>query len=112
MTLTLEEIDLSDLLFWSRPLDEREAAFEVLRRERPIAHFEDPEVPPGQTMPIPLDGRGYYVVTRHADIVEASRDPQRDGARASVGGYGYPPQTHHRDDIPQHQVRETQGAAH
>jgi cytochrome P450 len=76
MKLTLDDIDLSAVDFWARPLEEREAAFEVLRRDRPIAHFEDPEVPPGQTMPIPLDGRGYYVVSRHADIVEASRDPQ------------------------------------
>jgi methyl-branched lipid omega-hydroxylase len=74
--LALDEIDLSDLAFWARPLDDREAAFEALRRHRPVAHFEDPEPPPGVTVPVPLDGSGYYAVTRHADIVEASRDPE------------------------------------
>jgi cytochrome P450 len=73
--LTIDDIDLSDLAFWARPLDEREAAFEALRRQRPIAHFDDPEPPPGITVPIPLDGSGYYAVTRHADVVEASREP-------------------------------------
>jgi cytochrome P450 len=73
--LTIDDIDLSDLAFWARPLDEREAAFEALRRHRPIAHFDDPEPPPGVTVPIPLDGSGYYAVTRHADVVEASREP-------------------------------------
>ena len=74
--LALDEIDLSDLAFWARPLEEREAAFEALRRERPIVHFEDPEPPPGVSFPVPLDGSGYWAVTRHADIVEASRDPE------------------------------------
>jgi methyl-branched lipid omega-hydroxylase len=73
--LTIDDIDLSDLAFWARPLEEREAAFEVLRRHRPIVHFDDPEPPPGVTVPIPLDGSGYYAVTRHADVVEASREP-------------------------------------
>ena len=46
--LALDEIDLSDLAFWARPLDEREAAFEALRLHRPVTHFEDPEPPPGE----------------------------------------------------------------
>jgi cytochrome P450 len=74
--LTIDDIDLSDLAFWARPLEEREAAFEALRRQRPVAHFDDPEPPPGVTVPMPLDGSGYYAVTRHTDIVEASRDPE------------------------------------
>jgi cytochrome P450 len=74
--LALDEIDLSDLGFWARPLDEREAAFEALRGHRPIAHFDDPEPPPGATVPMPLDGSGYYAVSRHADIMEVSRDPE------------------------------------
>ncbi|HWC38105.1 MAG TPA: cytochrome P450 [Acidimicrobiales bacterium] len=75
--LAPDEIDLSDLAFWARPLDERDAAFEALRLHRPVAHFEDPEPPPGVSFPIPLDGSGYWAVSRHADIVEASRDPER-----------------------------------
>ena len=41
-TLTLDEIDLSDALFWSRPLEEREGAFLTLREEEPIRFFEEP----------------------------------------------------------------------
>ena len=43
--LALDQIDLSDLDFWARPWDEREGAFQTLRRERPMAFFEEPEIP-------------------------------------------------------------------
>ena len=43
--LTLDEIDLSDIEFWARPWAEREGAFQLLRRERPLAFFEEPELP-------------------------------------------------------------------
>jgi cytochrome P450 len=67
----VDAIDLSDLDWWTRPLGEREAAFALLRAERPIApmtlealpHMGLPETP-------------YWAVTRHADIVEASRHPE------------------------------------
>jgi hypothetical protein len=32
--LAADQIDLSDIAFWERPLDEREGAFALLRRER------------------------------------------------------------------------------
>ena len=41
--LSLDEIDLSDLEFWERPWAEREGAFALLRRERPLAFFEEPD---------------------------------------------------------------------
>src|ERR687897_15935 len=67
----VDAIDLSDLDWWTRPLGEREAAFALLRAERPIApmtlealpHMGLPETP-------------YWAVTRHADIVDASRHPE------------------------------------
>ena len=43
--LTADEIDLSDMEFWARPWDEREGAFQTLRRERPMPFFEEPEIP-------------------------------------------------------------------
>ena len=76
VTLALDQIDLSNLAFWARPLEEREAAFETLRRERPIADFDDPEAPSSTSATRRLDGSGYYAVTRHADIAEASRKPE------------------------------------
>jgi len=70
--LALDQIDLSDIEFWALPLDQRDAAFTTLRRERPIAFFEEPEVPVDW---IPK-GPGYYAVTRHADILEVSHQPE------------------------------------
>ncbi|HEX5267802.1 MAG TPA: cytochrome P450 [Acidimicrobiales bacterium] len=68
----LESIDLSDLEFWSVPLEERNAAFETLRNERPLAFFAEPD-----TVPDWIEvGPGYWAVTRHADVVEASRQPE------------------------------------
>ena len=68
----LGSIDLSDLGFWSVPLDERDAAFETLRTERPLAFFAEPDVVPDWIEV----GPGYWAVTRHADVVEASREPE------------------------------------
>ncbi len=73
--LALDEIDLSELEFWNRPRDEREGAFQLLRRERPLPHFEDPDLTDSSPL-APPPGRGYWAATRHADVVEASRHPE------------------------------------
>ncbi len=69
--LALDEIDLSDVEFWTRPLAEREGAFLTLREEDPIRFFDEP-VFEGQVM---APGPGYYALTRHADVLEASKHP-------------------------------------
>ncbi len=69
-SLTLDEIDLSDFEFWTRPYEEREGAFLTLREEDPIRFFEEPIV---EVLP---PGPGYYALTRHADVLEASKHPQ------------------------------------
>src|SRR5207247_2591866 len=74
-TLTLDQIDLSDLAFWGRPLEEREGAFKTLREQRPLAFFAEPEILGLTSVQIPR-GPGYYAVTRHADVLEASRQPE------------------------------------
>ncbi|MFD0905753.1 cytochrome P450 [Actinomadura sediminis] len=63
------DIDLSDLRFWGRPLDERAAAFAALRARGTPAFFADP--------PVPFTGRGggYWALVSHADVTEASRNP-------------------------------------
>ena len=71
-TLSVDEIDLSDPEFWARPIEEREGAFAVLRAERPVPFFKEREFP---EMPIPT-GPGFWTLTRHADILEASRNPE------------------------------------
>ena len=68
---TVDQIDLSDLDWWTRPLDERAEAFATLRRERPIAPMVLPEMPH-----LGLPATTYHAVTRHADIVHASRHPE------------------------------------
>src|ERR1700722_20226080 len=61
--------------FWARPWAEREGAFQLLRRERPLAFFEEPELPSELALVMP-QGPGYRAVTRHADVAEASRHPE------------------------------------
>ncbi len=72
--LTVDQIDLSDITFWERPWEEREGAFATLRRERPLAFFEEPD--PRESSPLaPPPGPGYRAVTRFADVTEISRNP-------------------------------------
>src|SRR5689334_13549683 len=67
--LALDQIDLSAFDFWERPLEEREGAFQTLRDEDPIRFFVEPVVP-GLTT-----GPGYWSLTRHADVLHVSRNP-------------------------------------
>ncbi|MDA8359960.1 MAG: cytochrome P450 [Actinomycetota bacterium] len=73
--LSVDEIDLSDLEFWIRPWDEREGAFATLRRERPLAFFEEPDIRDASPF-APPPGPGYRAVTRYADVAEISRHPE------------------------------------
>ena len=68
--LSVDEIDLSDLEFWQRPIAEREGAFATLRAERPVSFQKEPDL---EFFPA---GPGYWSLTRHADILEASRTPE------------------------------------
>ncbi len=79
--LSVDQIWLSDPAFWIRPLEEREGAFETLRRERPISFHEELEL---EILP---KGPGYWSLTRHADILEVSRSPERfcSGKGSNIG---------------------------
>ena len=68
--LALDEIDISSLEFWALPLEVREAAFAKLRRERPLAYFDEPQ------WSFVLDGVGYWAVTKYDDVMAVSRNPQ------------------------------------
>lgn len=74
----VDEIDLSSIEFWAQPWAERDAAFATLRRERPVAFFEEPEVPPFPK------GPGYYAVTRHADVMAVSKTPETFSSAAGA----------------------------
>ncbi|MFD0638527.1 cytochrome P450 [Catenulispora yoronensis] len=69
MTSMGVDIDLSDLRFWSLPYDQRMAAFAELRARPAATLFAEPR------FPLIKAGAGYYALTRHADVVEASRYP-------------------------------------
>lgn len=69
---SVDEIDLSDPAFWAKPIEEREGAFALLRAEKPIPFVKEREIP---DVPIPT-GPGYWSLTRHADILEVSRNPE------------------------------------
>jgi cytochrome P450 len=68
--LAVDRIRLGDPPFWARPLAEREGAFATLRRERPISWHEEPDI-----VVLPK-GPGFWSVTRHADILAVSRQPE------------------------------------
>ncbi|WP_433324316.1 cytochrome P450 [Spirillospora sp. CA-294931] len=63
MTTTVEP-NLTSLDFWARPQDERDALFAELRATREPVYC-----------PLP-DGTGFYALTRHEQVVEASRHPE------------------------------------
>lgn len=81
----LAGIDLSRGAFWAAPFADRAAAFEVLRREAPIAFFPEPRVPWARR------GPGFYAVTRHADVAEASRRPDDFSNAEGVMVFERPP---------------------
>src|SRR3978361_819271 len=67
-----DEVSLSPLPCLRQSPEERGEDFAVLRRERPVSWHPPAE---GSMMP-PQDGSGFWAVTRHADIVAVSRDPE------------------------------------
>jgi cytochrome P450 len=69
--MQLDEINLSDIDgFWTLPMSTRDEAFELLRRNDPIRFFAEAETE------FLAAGPGYHAITKHADIVEASRHPE------------------------------------
>ena len=70
--LSVDEIDLSDIGFWGRPMEEREGAFQTLRDEKPLPFYAEPDIDIDW---IPK-GPGYFAVTKHADILEVSKQPE------------------------------------
>ena len=71
-SLTVDQIDLSSLDFWTLPLEEREGAFLTLRTKKPLGYFAEPET---LIDSIP-SGPGYWAVTKMQDILDISRQPE------------------------------------
>jgi len=70
--LQLDDFDFADPEFWIAPIEVREAAFKALRDRAPISFTEEFEPPP--EIPLPK-GPGYWSLTKHRHILEASRQP-------------------------------------
>jgi cytochrome P450 len=70
---SLDEIDLGAVDFWVAPIEQREGAFATLRAEDPIRFCQEFDPPPN----VPLErGPGYWSLTKHRHILEASRNPE------------------------------------
>ena len=80
-SLAVDDIELATPEFWALPREEREGAFARLRAERPVSWHEEFEYP---GMP---KGPGFWAVTRHADVFQASRNPQTfiSGQGSNIG---------------------------
>ena len=62
--IPLDQIDLSDPEFWTKPRDWRFGAYKTLRDESPFHFFPERQV---ENSPIP-PGPGYRALTRHDDV--------------------------------------------
>jgi cytochrome P450 len=80
-------IDLSANDFWALPWQERNDAFARLRAVgRPVL-FDEPE------NPFSAEGSGYYAFVSHADVTEASRQPELfSSARGATSVVDLPPE--------------------
>lgn len=67
-----DPVDLSSRRFWSTTAAQREQSFAVLRAERPVSWHPPVE----DALVHDPEDRGYWAVTRHADIVAVSRDSE------------------------------------
>ena len=71
--MRLDEIDLNNAgRFWALPEAERQEGFAVLRAEDPIRYFPERAYHVDGEEVLPA-GPGYWALTRHAHVVEASR---------------------------------------
>jgi cytochrome P450 len=70
--LAVDDIRLGDIEQWMRP--DREGIFAKLRAERPVSFHDEPVPPPDLGFDFP-QGPGFWALTRYADVMQVSRDP-------------------------------------
>ncbi len=93
--LAVDDIRLGMLDTWTRP--DRDGIFAALRAHRPVSFHEEPpyELPagddgvPGPTLPA---GPGFWALTRYADVMAVSRDPQTFHSAPTVNIGDTPPE--------------------
>ena len=85
--LALDEIRLGEIDPWIRP--DREGIFAKLRAEAPITFHAEPVPPPD--IPYP-QGPGFWALTRYADVMQVSRDPETFHSAPSINIGDIPPE--------------------
>src|SRR4051812_11118824 len=86
-SLSLDEIKLGEVETWMRP--DREGIFAKLRDEAPVSFHDEAELPP--EIPFP-QGPGFWAVTRYADVMQVSRDPDTFHSAPSINIGDIPPE--------------------
>jgi cytochrome P450 len=66
-----DPVSISPLSFWASTAEVREESFKILRDERPVSWH-----PPLEGSLMTPEQDGFWAVTRHADVVAVSRDPE------------------------------------
>jgi cytochrome P450 len=84
-----EQLNIFEDVFWVRPADAIEADLAALRANAPITFVEEPEVPP--EIPLPR-GPGSWVLTKHAEILEVSKNPQLYSSAQGITLLDQPPE--------------------
>ncbi len=85
-------VDLPNVLideFWVRPDDEINRDLDLLRSDHPVVFLPEPIVPP--EVPLP-QGPGSWVLTRHADILHVSKNPEIFSSAKGITTLDQPPE--------------------
>ncbi|MFV0523535.1 MAG: cytochrome P450 [Acidimicrobiales bacterium] len=75
--------------FWVQPRERIEEILTAYRTERPVTFIPEPAPPPG--MPLP-QGPGTWLVTRHAEILHASKHPEIFSSASGITLLDAPPE--------------------
>ncbi len=75
--------------FWLRPMSQIEPDLARLRADSPVTFLPEAKVPEGVPLP---QGPGAWVVTRHADILHVSKNPQLFSSASGITLLDSPPE--------------------
>ena len=85
MTVELDDVHLADLGFWERPPAERDEVFARLRATTEPVYVPENRGADGAVLP------GFYALTRHDQVTEASRTPAVFSSEPSATSLDDPP---------------------